>query len=151
MWKGIRRLWNIKCEIFYNVRFITESHPWPQDQVLKSSLFLPYFLYRNYLSITVSKLDRTDNVCIWPWTWRHFPIWSSNPVNETDPANILIINDFKKTWSQTLGFDSYCPKGDRHGNFTVIWLSDSDMWHISKFFYLFLSTFKKSSETIKIA
>ena len=24
---------------YYNVRFITESHPWPQDQVLKSSLF----------------------------------------------------------------------------------------------------------------
>ena len=126
---------------YYNVRFITESHPWPHDQVLKLILTI-LVQYRTFLLIIVSKLRRTSNVCTWPLTWRHFPIWSSNPVNETDRANILIIKDFKKTWSQTLGFDSHCPENDCHGNFTDIWCV--------KIFNSFFKTFQKSSWFIKV-
>ena len=59
---------------YYNVRFITESHPWPHDQVLKLILTI-LVQYRTFLLIIVSKLRRTSNVCTWPLTWRHFPIW----------------------------------------------------------------------------
>ena len=108
---------------YYNVRFITESHPWPQ--VLKSSLFQNHiFWYRNYLSINVSKLGRTA------FDLEHEGVFqSSNPVNETDRANILIMKDLKKTWSQTLEFDSYCPEADRHSNFTDIWFFEIFIFH----------------------
>ena len=107
---------------YYNVRFITESHPWPQ--VLKSSL-KPHFWYRNYLSITVKETRANfafdlENEGVFQ---------SSNPVNETDRANILIMKDLKKTWSWALGFDSYCPEA---GNFTDIWFFEILPWNPPK-------------------
>ena len=133
---------------YYNVRFITESHPWPQDQVLKSSLFLPYFLYRNYLSITVSKLDRTGNVCIWLWTWRHFQIWSSNLVFKSGQRNRSCKHINNERLQENLIQDSWLwfilPQR------WSAWQFHCGAYHMSNFFICSLAPSKNHQEPSKL-